>query len=63
MDKLVVSLTKMGKMPENCEECDNPQCSLPTMPWYPVRVKKDYKTKRHPSCPLRLVDPDNLQGV
>lgn len=63
MAKQVVSLTKMDKMPENCEECDNPQCSLPTMPWYPVLVKKSYKTKRHPSCPLRLVDPENLHGV
>lgn len=63
MDKQVVSLTKMDKVPENCWECDNHQCSLPTMSRYPYQMKKAYRTKRHPGCPLRLVDPENLQGV
>lgn len=63
MDKLVVSLTEMDKVPENCWVCDNHQCSLPTMSRYPDMLKKAYKNKRHPHCPLRLVDPENIQGV
>lgn len=63
MAKLVVSLTKLDKVPENCWECDNHQCPLPTMSRYPDQLKKAYKDKRHPSCPLRLVDQENLQEV
>lgn len=63
MGKLVVFLTGMDKVPESCWECDNHQCLLPTMSRYPDQLKKAYKDKRHPSCPLRLVDPDNLQSV
>lgn len=59
MDKQVVSLTKMDRVPENCWECDYYGCPLPVMD----QMKKSYKTKRHPSCPLRLVDPENLHGV
>lgn len=59
MDKQVVSLTKMDKVPENCWECNHPGCPLPVMD----QMEKAYKDKRHPSCPLRLVDPENLHGV
>lgn len=63
MDKQVVSLTKMDKVPENCWECDHYGCSLPVMARRPDQLKKAYKDKRHPSCPLRLVDPENLHVV
>lgn len=63
MGKLVVFLTGMDKVPENCWNCDNHQCSLPTMSRYPDLLKKAYKDKRHPDCRLRLVDQENLQEM
>lgn len=59
MDKQVVSLMKMNKIPENCWKCDYYGCPLPVMD----QMEKAYKDKRHPSCPLRLVDQENLQEV
>lgn len=62
MDKQVVFLTEMDKVPENCWECDS-QCLLPVKARQHDILKKAYKDKRHPDCPLRLVDPENLQEM
>jgi hypothetical protein len=63
MNKTIVYETSMTQVPENCGSCTNYRCSLPTLSRYLNQLKKAHKDKRHPSCPLRLVDPQHLEKV
>lgn len=60
---MIVAVAKLEKVPDNCWECEYYGCSLPTKTRQPEYLKKAYKNKRHPGCPLRLVDTDNLHVV
>lgn len=55
--RMIMMLTGMAKIPDNCKDCPQHHCQLPLKEnKYQPELKKKYMTTRHKDCPLRDVD-------
>ena len=58
---MIIYITGMDKLPPNCIECGMECCGLPLMARrYEATVNKAYRRKRHPDCPLREVEGNQI---
>ena len=59
---MVVCKTKLKSIPDSCQGCDFPECSLPLKSGKP-EIMKAYMDKRHKDCPLIEIDEPEIIEV